>query len=153
MNFKSVALFVVDLNISGFFYEKILNQKISTKYPNIIQFENGISIWQIKSTHIISQTAKDFNRKNLNFELYFEDDNLDLIEENLKKNNIEFLHSIHEETWGQKTIRFFDPDNNLIEIGETPSGFIGRLYADNMSVEEISQKTNMNIETVKKHLF
>ncbi|RKX68718.1 hypothetical protein DRP43_05215, partial [candidate division TA06 bacterium] len=42
----------------------------------------------------------------------------------IKSKNIEFLHEIHEEPWGQRTIRFFDPDNHLIEIGEPLPIFI-----------------------------
>ncbi|NCU32068.1 MAG: hypothetical protein EOM23_03850 [Candidatus Moranbacteria bacterium] len=38
--------------------------------------------------------------------------------EKLKSDGVEFLHKIQEKPWGQKTIRFFDPDRHLIEIGE-----------------------------------
>jgi hypothetical protein len=57
-----------------------------------------------------------------------------------------------EEPWGQRTIRFYDPDNNLIEVGETLEKFVGRMALSGMKLEEISAKTTIPIPIVKRLL-
>lgn len=32
---------------------------------------------------------------------------------------IEYVNHLMEHSWGQKVIRFYDPDGNLIEVGST----------------------------------
>jgi hypothetical protein len=61
-----------------------------------------------------------------------------------------FLHNILEEPWGQQTIRFFDPDNHLIEIGETMKIFVSRIYNKGLTIEQTSIKTSVPVEEVKK---
>ena len=56
---------------------------------------------------------------------------------------------VTEETWGQLTIRFYDPENNLIEIGETIPCFVKRFYNQGMTIEEVSQRTLVPLEFVK----
>jgi hypothetical protein len=62
----------------------------------------------------------------------------------LRKYNPVLLHDVELETWGQKTIRFFDPENNLIEIGETLPGFVKRMYKEEKSVDEIVEITSID---------
>jgi len=53
-----------------------------------------------------------------NFELYFDSDDLAETVKKLKEYNVQFIHEIREMPWKQKVIRFYDPDNNIVEIGE-----------------------------------
>ncbi len=55
-----------------------------------------------------------------NFELYFEEDDFDKFSEKLKECDIEYIHPIMEHSffWGQRVIRFYDPDKHIIEVGE-----------------------------------
>lgn len=60
------------------------------------------------------------------------------------------VHETIEERWGQKTIRFYDPENNLVEIGETIACFVERFYNQGMTINEVSERTSVPIEIVKK---
>jgi len=60
------------------------------------------------------------------------------------------VHGIHEEPWGQRTIRFFDPDRNLIEAGESMKRFVTRFYCQGMTPEEVSHRTSVPVEEVKR---
>jgi len=118
---------------------------------NVI-FKNGFAIWEIQNNHIIPTSIglkrisdSKFNR----FELYFETENLPDIFKTLKSKNVKFLHQIHEEPWGQQTIRFFDPDNHLIEIVESMKQFVSRYYNQGLTIEQVSQRTSVPIETIK----
>jgi catechol 2,3-dioxygenase-like lactoylglutathione lyase family enzyme len=149
----SIALFVKDINISKNFYFGVLKQELEFDFGKNIIFKNGLTIWEINSSHIIPKNLglAKISNKNINrFEIYFETDNLKEVFEELKNNNVGFLHEIHEEPWGQDTIRFFDPDNHLIEIGESMQQFVGKLFKQGMTAQQIAMKTSVPIQTVEE---
>jgi hypothetical protein len=65
---------------------------------------------------------------------------------------VQLLHELHVEPWGQQTIRFYDPDNHLIEIGESMKQFVRRFYDNGLSIEEVSKKTSVPIEEIERLL-
>jgi catechol 2,3-dioxygenase-like lactoylglutathione lyase family enzyme len=147
----SIALFVKDIEISKDFYINILEQRVELDFGKNVIFKNGLAIWEIRDSHIIPVnlgTDKIRNNSVNRFELYFETDNLPQIYQSLKNNNVQFLHEIHEEIWGQQTIRIFDPDNHLIEIGESMAQFVGRFYQQGLTIEQISERTFIPVEEV-----
>lgn len=147
------VLFVKDIQKSKVFYCNILGFKIEFDFGGNIIFNNGFAIWEIQKNHIIPSTLgiKNTSDSSVNrFELYFETENLEDIYHTLKSNNVKFLHEIHEEPWGQRTIRFFDPDNHLIEIGESMAQFINRFHEQGLTIEEIAERTNVHVNDVKR---
>ena len=56
-------------------------------------------------------------------ELYFEEADLNDFVKKLEQSEfqIEYVNELMELNWGQKVVRFYDPDGNLIEVG-TPIG-------------------------------
>ena len=56
-------------------------------------------------------------------ELYFEEPDLESFVKRLEESefDIEYVNELMEHRWGQKVVRFYDPDGNLIEVG-TPVG-------------------------------
>ena len=148
----SAALFVEDIETSKKFYIGLLGMAIDLDFGKNVIFKNGFAIWEIQNNHIIptSLGLDKISDSGINrFELYFETENLPDIFNTLKSENVIFLHQIHEEPWGQHTIRFFDPDNHLIEIGESMRQFVSRFYYQGLTIEQISQKTSVPIETIK----
>ncbi|MBU1106239.1 MAG: glyoxalase/bleomycin resistance/dioxygenase family protein [Candidatus Riflebacteria bacterium] len=153
IKYHSVAIFVRNIEISKKFYIGILEQVIDLDFGTNIGLKSGISIWKINPNHIIPKQLgieSIANEKINRFELYFETENIESVFEKLKENNVELLHSIHEESWGQRTIRFYDPDKHLIEIGETLETFGKRLSDENMTPEQVSEKTSIPLSTVKQ---
>jgi hypothetical protein len=67
-----------------------------------------------------------------------------------QEKDVELMHDLHEEVWGQRTIRFFDPDNHLIEIGETLETFVKRIHAEGMTVQQVSEKTSIPLHQVRE---
>ena len=53
------------------------------------------------------------------FEVYFEEENVDAFYEKLKALYPEtvFVNLPMTHSWGQRVVRFYDPDGNLIEVG------------------------------------
>jgi catechol 2,3-dioxygenase-like lactoylglutathione lyase family enzyme len=153
LNNCSTALFVKDIEISKQFYIGILGLSVNLDFGKNVIFKNGFAIWEINENHIIPSTLglKRLTDSSVNrMEIYFETENLSQIFETLKINNIRFLHEIHEETWGQRTIRFFDPDNHLIEVGESMKQFVGRFYKKGLTIEQVAARTSVPVEDVKR---
>lgn len=139
-------LFVKDITISKKFYTENLDQQIQQNLEGYVVFTSGLALWELPEDSIIAKKLQDqlSRQSNNRVELYFETDNVDLFFNRLKNQQIEFLHEIHEEPWGQRDFRFFDPDNNLVEIGEAMDNVALRLYRSGMKVEEVVAKTGMS---------
>jgi catechol 2,3-dioxygenase-like lactoylglutathione lyase family enzyme len=155
LKFQSSVIFVKDINIAKDFYSNTLNQTIEMDFGTNVGYKSGFTIWQIDPDHTI---AKELNVNNIQnspshrFELYFETNNISDTYEILKQKNVTFLHELHEEPWGQQTIRFFDPDNHLIEIGETMQQFIKRFHNQGLTAIEISKRTSVPVVEVYRLL-
>jgi lactoylglutathione lyase len=154
LNFKSFVLFVSDIDKSNEFYRKFLNEEIEHNFVTNISFHSGLALWQIKpDQEIIRQLGtKASPGTAVNCELYYETEDIQGNIELLKQRKVKFLHEIIEENWGQRTIRFFDPDGYLIEIGESMKGFVGRMHSEGLSSDQIVTKTGIPTETVREYL-
>ncbi|MCB8963809.1 MAG: VOC family protein [Bacteroidales bacterium] len=151
MKLHSIALFVKDIEKSKEFYTNLLNLSIEHDFGKNVILSNGVTIWEIQESHIISKELETANRSN-RFELYFEDENIDSIYSKLEQSKILFLHGIHAEPWGQRTFRFFDPDNHLIEVGEPLEVFVTNMHKQGLSADQISTKSGIPIATVNRLL-
>lgn len=152
VRFHSTALFVKDIEISKRFYTEQLGQSIELDFGKNVILKNGITLWEIQSHHIIPQIIGNHavsHPESNRFELYFETEELEATYERLTQAGVSFLHPIHEEPWGQRTFRLFDPDSHLIEIGEPLNVFVRRLHGEGMAADQISRKTGVPMDMVQ----
>ncbi|MDD2326961.1 MAG: hypothetical protein PHZ13_01400 [bacterium] len=55
--------------------------------------------------------------------------------------------------WGQRTIRFYDPDGHLIEASEAMPLFLQRIYnEEGENLEATSKRTFVPVESLKQIL-
>ena len=66
--------------------------------------------------------------------------------------DVRILHNLEEEEWGQYTIRFYDPEGNLVEIGESYRCMLSRMKNDGMTVNQIAKKTGLKKNMVEHFL-
>jgi catechol 2,3-dioxygenase-like lactoylglutathione lyase family enzyme len=130
------------------FYENVLGQKVRYDFAENIEYEGNFAI------HLRSHFKQLIDNKEImaganNFELYFEHDELEQMEERLNNSGVEFVHKVREQPWKQRVMRFYDPDGNMIEVGESMEHVSYRLHLEGMGMEEISETTNMPVEFVK----
>ena len=160
MDLKNCApvLFVKNAHIARDFYENLLGLKVKADFGGLnIIFQEGFALWQIMDENIIPKTlgAENITNGNLTsrFELCFETEALDGIHKVLKDNGIKFLHEINVELWGQRTIRFYDPDGHLIEVGEAMHVFLRRIYEEeNFDIEATAKRAFTPAEMLKEIL-
>ncbi|KAA3659956.1 MAG: glyoxalase/bleomycin resistance/dioxygenase family protein [Chloroflexi bacterium] len=148
MEYKCALLVVDNVEKSRFLYEKILGQEIEVDFGENVAFLGGFAIHQ-KSHFEQLIAGHPVTQKSNNHELYFEDDQLEIIVETLKEHDFSFLHEIIEQPWRQRVVRFYDYDDHIIEIGERMEHVAYRLYKEGKSIEEICRVTYLPEEIVK----
>ena len=151
MKFHSSVIFVSDIERSRDFYKTLMNQEIEHDFGKTVIFKGGLSIWEIRTGHVIPEHLDTGGHSN-RFELYFEDADVEGRQHVLREAGIAFLHEVHKEAWGQRTIRFFDPDGHLIEIGEPLEVFVRNLRRSGLSPQAITEKSGVALETVRQIL-
>ena len=104
------------------------------------------------------ETYKDFiGKSNIsfggnNFEIYFEEDIFDEFANKLKECDVEYVHPIVEHSWGQRVVRFYDPDKHIIEVGENMKMVVRRFIHSGMSMEETSRRMDVSVSDLEKLL-
>ena len=154
MKFICPLIVVNNIEISRNFYEKILNQKVQFDFGENVSFEGGFAI-HLKShfSDLISVNERNIIQKSNNCELYFEEEDLDDFLQKLKGiESIEYVHGIKEQPWGQRVLRFYDPDMHIIEVGESMESVVKRFLSKGVSVEETIKRTLMPEEFVRQFL-
>lgn len=121
MKLKNILIVVNDMERSIKFYRELFGlQVILDQDGNVIMTE-GLVLQDAKIWENFIQ--RDLTPKNHMAELYFEEPDLESFVKRLEESefDIEYVNELMEHSWGQKVVRFYDPDGNLIEVG-TPVG-------------------------------
>ena len=139
---------VEEMERSRNFYENVLGQKVISDYGQNIGFE-GFAI-HLRTHYKMLIDNKEVVACGNNFELYFEYDDVEQMVEKLKSEKVEFVHELREQPWKQFVVRFYDPDKNIIEIGESMEHLVFRLKQQNYSSDEISKMTGLDKEFIEK---
>ena len=148
MKLKNTMLVVTDMERSVEFYKKVLGLHVVMDFGANKTLTGGLCLQTEK-------TYKDFIGKDRisfggdNFEIYFEDENIDKLEKKLKEFDIEYVHPIKEHPWGQRVIRFYDPDKHIIEVGESIKAVCKRFSDSGMTPEEVAKRMDVPMKLVK----
>lgn len=150
MRFIGPLIVVNDMDISRGFYEKVLGQKIRYDFGANIEFEGGFSI-HLKShfSGLINLPESEILVKANNTELYFEEDDLEGVAGKLDQWGINYVHRITEQPWGQRVLRFYDPDCHIVEVGESIESTARRFLNKGLTAEETAKRISMPLEFVK----
>ena len=83
------------------------------------------------------------------FEIYFEEDDFDGFENKLKNLDINYVHPVKEHSWGQRVVRFYDPDMHIIEVGENIKCVCKRFIDSGMTLEQTAEHMDVPLKFVK----
>lgn len=151
MKFICPLIVVKDIEISRNFYENVLDQKVKLDLGENIAFEGDFAI-HLESHYQMLIRNKKIEKGGNQFELYFEHDDLDTLEEKLKEAQVKWVHEMMEQPWRQKVMRFYDPDQHIIEVGESMEHLILRLSSEGLSEEEVTETTGLPGDFVRQIL-
>lgn len=151
MKYICPLIVVKDIKCSRDFYESVLSQTVKYDLGENVTFHGDFAIHlQSHYSHLINN--KPIQSGGNNFELYFEYDDIDAVVVKLKERNVEFVHEAQEQPWRQKVVRVYDPDKNIIEIGESMEYLSYRLSKEGLSNEQISISVGIPVEFVKNSI-
>jgi hypothetical protein len=57
-----------------------------------------------------------------------------------------------EHPWGQRVIRFYDPDRHIIEVGENMKMVVRRFLQRGLSIDETAVRMDVPVDYVKSCL-
>ena len=61
---------------------------------------------------------------------------------------VQFVHRLKEHRWGQRVVRFYDPDGHIIEVAEGLEQVAKRFLAQGMTPEQVAQRMDVPIQTL-----
>ena len=120
MKFVNPLPFVADIARSKRFYSSVMGLAIVQDHGNFVQFDGGFALHDGAALHETifgekSDTPPPYGRKNL--VLYFEVEDIETVFSHVS-GQVELIHPVQRQLWGQRVFRFYDPDRHIIEIGE-----------------------------------
>ena len=150
LKFDAPLIVVNDMARARHFYEVLLGQKVKFDFGPNVPFE-GFSIHLKSHFQSLLGDASQYPviQKAHWGELYFETDELERVYLRLSEAGVEFIHAICEQPWGQRVMRFYDPDGHIIEIGETMEAVVWRFYEQGHSADVIRIKSGMPLEFIE----
>lgn len=85
--------------------------------------------------------------------MYFELEDIDHWNAKLRSIDfIEFIHDAKEYPWGQRTMRFYDFDKHIVEIGESMVSVVKRFLKQGLSVNGTAKCSMYPVEFVQQCL-
>lgn len=150
MKFKNPLLAVTDMEVSKKFYWETLGLRVTMDFGTNITLTGGVCL-QTKDSWMgfIHASADEIVLEAKNAELYFEEDDFDAFLEKLASlPDIRYVHPAIEHPWGQRAVRFYDPDGHIIEVGENVKA-VGRRFLDSgMTVEQVAERMDVPVKFV-----
>ena len=117
MKYKGTLIVVQDCCRSLKFYSELFGLRLVRDNGGNMELTD--SLYLQESGYWESFTGKKAIPKNYHSELYFEEPDIDGFVKRLEAlyPETEYVNRLMTHSWGQKVVRFFDPDGNLIEVG------------------------------------
>lgn len=152
MKYHGICISVEDMQASRKFYEELFGMEVYQDYGINLSFTGGLSLQQ-EFDWLIGLPKEKISKQSNNFELYFESEDFDgFLNKLAQYPGVEYLGDVKEQGWGQRTVRFYDLDKHLIEVGEAMKTVIQRFQAQGMSIEQVSERMNVSVSDLEKLL-
>lgn len=117
MKLKNVLIVVNDMERSRRFYKELFGLDLVLDNDGNMILTEGLvlqdaAVWQ-------KFLGREILPRNHAAELYFEETDIESFVNKLENYHepIQYVNRLTEHSWGQKVVRFYDPDGNLIEVG------------------------------------
>lgn len=117
MKLKNILIVVKDIEKSKQFYHDLFGLDMVLDNDGNTILTEGLVLQDEKIWRKF--LGKEITTQNNSCELYFEEKDIDAFIEKLERlyPSVEYVHQLMTHSWGQKVVRFYDLDGNLIEVG------------------------------------
>lgn len=147
MELKNPMLVVTDMDKTVAFYKNVLGLQVVMDFGANKVLTGGLAL-QTLDTYREFIGTDDISFGGNHFEIYFEEDEFDKFANNLRNCNIQYVHPVKEHAWGQRVVRFYDPDRHIIEVGENMKTVCKRFIDSGMTPEQTAERMDVPIEYV-----
>lgn len=147
MKFKNPLLVVSDIERSVEFYKKVLGLHKIMDFGANVTLTGGLCLQSLESWSGFIEN-KNVSFESNSFEIYFEEEDFDSFLEKIKEFDLKFVHPIKEHSWGQRVVRFYDPDMHIIEVGEDLKTVCKRFLDSGMTPEQVASRMDVPLKFV-----
>ena len=117
MKLRNILIVVKDIEKSKKFYHDLFGLDMVLDNDGNMILTEGLVLQDEKIWKTF--LGKDIIPENNSCELYFEERDIESFVEKLERlyPSIQYVNRLMTHSWGQKVVRFYDLDGNLIEVG------------------------------------
>lgn len=117
MKLKNILIVVKDIEKSKEYYRNLFGLNTILDNDGNMILTEGLVLQEEKYWKEFLKS--DIIYRNNASELYFEESDIETFVEKLEKlyPDTVYVNKLMTHSWGQKVVRFYDPDGNLIEVG------------------------------------
>ena len=154
MKFAGPLIVVSDMENSKRFYYEVLGLEVNVDFGANVTLTGGIAL-QTKDTWLtfIHKKESEIVFGGNVVELYFEEDDFDGFIQKMNDNaHINYVYPMVEHSWGQRVVRFYDPDKHIIEVGENMLTVVRRFLNSGLSIEKTAIRMDVPVDYVKSYL-
>lgn len=151
MQLQNPVLVVTDMDKTVAFYKDVLGLDVTMGFGANKTLTGGLCLQTLETwKEFIGTDDVCFGGNTA--EVYFEEDHFDAFVEKLKKFDIHYVHAVKEHAWGQRVVRFYDPDKHIIEVGENMVMVAKRFANSGMTEKQIAAKMDVPLCYVQECL-
>ena len=117
MRLRNILIIVRDIERSKKFYHDLFGLDLVLDHDGNMILTEGLVLQDEKVWREV--LGKEVVPENNSCELYFEERNIEEFVEKLERlyPQTRYVNHLMTHSWGQKVVRFYDLDGNLIEVG------------------------------------
>ncbi|MFR1435597.1 MAG: VOC family protein [Acutalibacteraceae bacterium] len=147
MKVKNPLLVVTDMEKSVRFYKTVLGLHKVLDFGANVTLTGGLCLQTLASWRGFIETDEvDFGANNA--EIYFEEDDFDAFIAHLQTLDIAYVHPVKEHVWGQRAVRFYDPDRHILEVGENMKTVCRRFLDSGLTPEQTAARMDVPLKFV-----
>ena len=117
MKLKNVLIVVKDIERARQFYQDLFGLSVVLDNEGNMILTEGLVLQDEKIWKEF--LGREILQESNSCELYFEETDIEGFVERLERiyPSVRYVNRLMSHSWGQKVVRFYDPDGNLIEVG------------------------------------
>lgn len=151
--YKNVLLVVRDLPRSLAFYREVLGLTTERDFGANVTLTGGICLQTEESWRgFVDKRPEDLCYGGCVSEVYFEEAEFAAFLKRLEALRVSLVCPPLEHRWGQRVVRFYDPDGHVVEVGEPLSAVCRRFQNGGLSEEGIARRMEIPPELVRRCL-
>ena len=150
MRLKNTLIVVENIERSKAFYQELFGLSVITDFGENVILTEGLVLQERETWERF--TGKTVAYGGYDAELYFEENDMDGFLERLQKYepSVSYVNECMEHDWGQRVVRLYDPNQHVIEVGESMNFVARRFLNMGMTAEQTAEKTQLPLAQIRE---